>query len=111
MSWFGSLFGAGKQPQVTGARTPLELVISAAALVSNPTQVDQLLDKVRVLTASLEPGQQPAPADEHMLLGIYLQLETYLTTTEPLRRFTKEELRSRVAEELRHALEAYETKG
>ncbi|HSX28906.1 MAG TPA: hypothetical protein VLF60_05665 [Candidatus Saccharimonadales bacterium] len=108
MSFLKSLFG--QQPATaTQVRSVLDMVALTASLASNPTEIDPLLDKMRAITANLAPGQAPSPRDTEALLAIYLQLEQYMTTKEPLRTFTKEELRSRLTLELRQQLETFET--
>ncbi|HKU18848.1 MAG TPA: hypothetical protein VJP80_06270 [Candidatus Saccharimonadales bacterium] len=107
MSFLESLFGSNRG--VAGAmQSALELVTRTASLVSNPREVDPLLDNVREVTSRLKPGEHLSPADESKLFGVYLSLEQYLTIKEPLRSFTKDALRARITPALRAQLEAYE---
>ena len=108
MSFFSSLFGGGNatKEQIT---TALDMVTSSASLVSNIQAVDSILETVRVITAKLEPGQAPTKEEDQRLLQVYLRLEQYLMTKEPLRAFTKDELRARFSPELLDQLHAYET--
>jgi hypothetical protein len=111
MSFLGSLF---KRPEDTGlaaASTPLEVVMTAATLVSSPKEIDPVLDKVRGITVRVKPGEARKPEDTSVLWGVYLKVEEYLTVKEPLRSFTKDELRGRLRPELRNQIEAYEAKG
>ncbi len=84
--------------------TPTELVISTAILASNPQNIDPMLDRFRTMTATLGPDQTSRPGYNQTFIDIYLQLEAYLTTKEPLRTFTVEDLRSRLTPELRQAI-------
>jgi hypothetical protein len=49
-------------------------------------------------------------ADKARLPGIYLQSEQYLTKKEPIRTFTREELRAKITPDLLQRLSAYESK-
>lgn len=112
MSLFGSLFKSNDSPLSTEEiSSPLDLVTYAGSLASNPPDIDPLLDPVRKITAThpLESGL--SPADETELLKVYLELEVYLTSRDPIRTFTKEELRGRLSDSLSSKLATYETKG
>lgn len=103
MSFLTSLFGTSSRTQ---PQTTLDAITYAAGLVSNPDSIDKMLDEVRFITADLAPGQQPSPEENATLLRVYLQIEHFLATQEPLRTFTKQELRARLAPELRTQIEA-----
>lgn len=111
MSLLGSLFKTTDSPSAKVIMDPLELVTATANLASNQIGIDPLLDPVRKITAthSLETGL--SPADEAEVFGVYLELEAYLMTRDPIRTFTKEELRSRLDPELISKLAKHETKG
>ncbi|HEX3081889.1 MAG TPA: hypothetical protein VHQ86_01405, partial [Candidatus Saccharimonadia bacterium] len=47
----------------------------------------------------LGAGQKPTPAEDRELIGVYHTIEHYLTTEEPLRSFTKAELRHIITHE------------
>ena len=98
----------GSHTQRSTIAVPLEMVQYAAGLVSNPDSIDAILDKMRVITSGLTPGQQPSAEENKTLIQAYLQIEQFLTTKEPLRSFTKDELRARLAPELRSQIEEYE---
>lgn len=108
MSFLGSIFGSDSQQDATEIRTALDLVTYAANLTSNPSSIDLLLDTVRRITAGLAPGQSPSAENDQVLLGVYLKIEVYLTEEEPIRTFSKNELRHRLSANLRAQLEAYE---
>ena len=110
MSLFGSLFG-NNQPAAQAVDSPLDLATYAGSLASNPTAVDPILDRVRKITATHTVGQGLTARDEAELLDVYLDLEAYLTSSDPIRTFTKEELRGRLSNELQTKLNAHEAKG
>ena len=110
MSFLKSFFGSSQQISLTDAKTVLDLVTSTAALASNPAQIDPILDNLRAITSQVTPGQAVSDSNEPKIISIYLQLEKYLTAQEPIRSFTKEELRSRLAPELLQRVTAYEVK-
>jgi hypothetical protein len=97
MQWIKNLLGG---PQRGNISTILDMVIYAAGLVSDPRQIDPLLDKVRGLTSSLKPGQELARDQEALLVGVYLELEDYLVTKEPVRSFSREVLRRHLNSDL-----------
>jgi hypothetical protein len=111
MSLFGTLFGTGQHSVMQEIRTALDLVTHTGGLASNPADIDPLLDKVRAITATKSIEEGLSPADEETLFGVYLGLENYLATRDPIRTYTKEELRSRINEDLLSKLTKYETKG
>ncbi len=84
--------------------TYLDAVTYAASLVSNPSDVDTTLDKVRQITANLKPGQTVTTAQKSTLVEVYKELETYLVTKEPLRQLTRADLRARLSEDFQQAL-------
>lgn len=87
----------------------LDVVTYIAELVSQPAEIDVHLDKVRQITAAHEPGTDLSTKDKATLIGVYLQLENYLTTEESLRKLTKEDLRIRLPEDFRTALTSSST--
>lgn len=90
--------------------TAIDMVTSTAALVSNSRDIDPLLDKVRLITVKLQPGAQLSDEDQSNLILVYLRLEDYLTVQERVRRYTREELRSRFDAQLLKLLTDEETK-
>lgn len=111
MSLLHTLFGGTQDTTILGTlHTPLDMVIHAASLVSNPSGIDPLLDQVRAMTAELSSGEHVSKVDEQRLVNIYLRIEDYLVTEEPLRVFQKDELRESLAPELLQILSVYENK-
>jgi hypothetical protein len=109
MAFLRSFFGGNKTNELAETKkTPLDMVIYASGLVSDPHLIDPLLDEVRIISANAGSDQTTTPADTQKLLNVYLQLEGHLTTKEPLRSFTKQELRTHFTPELLQQLETYE---
>jgi len=94
--------GRTSQPnnRVTVILTPqqeLDIVLYVANLVSNPTDIDLVLDRVRDITSRLQPGQPLSGSDREQLKRVYKELEDYLLHQDPLRVFTQQELRERIS--------------
>lgn len=112
MTFWTALTGRGTdQSNLSDASTVVSMVIATAGLASNTAAVDPYLDTVRSITARLVPGEQPSRSDEDKLLDVYEHLEAYLITQDPLRHFSKTELRRRLSPALYDRLQQYETKG
>lgn len=79
----------------------LDVVTYTASLATNKDDIDPILDKVRSLTAKMTPGQPLTPDDEKTLGTVYLELEDYLVEREPLRKFTRENVRQQVIDRFR----------
>lgn len=108
MSFFSSLFGGEKQ-STAQVGTMLELTNYAASLASNMGSVDPFLDEVRRITATTAQPQGSLSADDsRSLINVYLQIEDYLVNKEPIRSFSRDELRVHIIPELRQQIESYE---
>lgn len=108
MGWLTSLLGQGQQQVLGPDATFLDVVVYIAGLASRPTEVDPILDPVRELTARLAPDEPLTEAHEDTLCVVYLNLERYLTTKEPLRTFTRQELRNHLGTALAGRLQQFE---
>jgi hypothetical protein len=84
-------------PTILTPLQELDIVLYVANLVSNPTDIDIVLDDVRTITSRLQPGQAPTAQDIVVLDKVYSRLEDYLLHQDALRVFTVEELRGRIA--------------
>lgn len=73
----------------------IDVMIYVAGLASNPHQIDQPLNALRQVTATLPAGGAAAldAKQEARLATAYQQIEDYLVTAEPLREFTRPGLR------------------
>jgi len=109
MSFIRSFFGADRKREAKDINTALDMVTYAASLVSNPDEIDPTLDRVRAISASLNPGQPVSPSDTQALFDVYLQIEAHLATKEVIRTFTAQDLRAKFSPQIRQQLEAYIT--
>jgi hypothetical protein len=71
----------------------LDIVLYVASLVSNPADIDTVLDNVRIITSRLQPGQALPAEDQRTLAIVYRKIENYLVSSDPLRAFSQDELR------------------
>ncbi len=106
MGFLSSLLGKSSAP--AKPQSLLDSIVYMAGLVSAPASIDVALDQVRQVTSSLQPGQEPSVTQNQMLLKAYLQLEDYLTSREPLRTFSKEDIRQRLSPEVKNLIATYE---
>lgn len=97
MAWLSSFFGTQRKRPTSKQATLLDVVMYAASLVSNPRDIDPMLDKVREMTSRLKPGEQLSSDDEKTLGAIYGELEHYLVEQEQIRKFTADEVRKKVS--------------
>lgn len=76
-------------------RDYIDSIVAVAGLVSQPKEVDSVLDPFRLITANAGKGQALSPTDKQQVVQTFTQLETYLTQKDPVRTFNKEEIASR----------------
>lgn len=107
MSFLSSFFGSSSGSSLANAKSIVDVITDMASLASNPKDIDPLLDDVRHITARLQPGEVLSAPDQAALLKVYVQLEDYLTTREPIRTFTREDLRKRLHGDMRAQIESY----
>ncbi len=86
-----------KSKEIGSGPLELEIVLYVAGLISNPTEVDVILDDVRLITAGSHPAQHLSSKDQQTLGKVYIQLEDYLVHKDALRIFTLDGLRSSIA--------------
>jgi hypothetical protein len=79
-------------------RAFVESVTGTAELASRPEDIDRTLDGLRAITANIGTGGvQLTETQRAELVQVYERLEEYLIASDPLRSFTREELRGRLA--------------
>lgn len=88
---FNRLTRAVEQQQPNG--TIIDVLIYMAGLASQPRAVEPLMDPLRVVTASYVPGRPLTDKSLAQLAATYENVESYLITKEPLRKFTRDDLR------------------
>lgn len=79
----------GKHPQPSA----LDVISHVASLASNPSDIDAILDDMRVVTSRIEAGKAPENEDEGKLTEVYKRLVIYLTRQDPLRQYTDASIR------------------
>jgi hypothetical protein len=84
--------------------TPIQVVSYVARMASDPSAIDVILDKVREISALQNPKSNLSATEQAKIIAAYREIETYLTTKEPLRRYTVEDIRSLLPEQFRHLL-------
>lgn len=103
---FKNFFGTSHESEIM--TTALDLAKAAAGLASNPSDIDALIHDIQQISS--KPQALLSQKDEETLFDIYLQIEHYLMTSDPLRKFDKAELRSKASQGLHMRLEAYENR-
>lgn len=103
---FKNFFGTSQQSEIM--TTALDLATTAAGFASNTDDIAPLLREIQMISDQLPPGALLTPEDEESLFEVYLKLEHYLITADPIRKFNKMELRDKASRGLRARLEAYE---
>ncbi|HEX6258252.1 MAG TPA: hypothetical protein VFZ48_02115 [Candidatus Saccharimonadales bacterium] len=88
--------------------TALDLAKTAAGYASNQGDIASSLYEIERISNQSSSVALLSPKDELTLLDVYLQIEHYLMTADPIRTFNKEELRNKASRGLRARLEAYE---
>jgi hypothetical protein len=78
------------------SRAFLESIANVAKLASEPQKVAPMLDGLRHVTSTLQPGKPLTYEQRTELAAAYLKLESYLMWDDPLRTFTRQELRQHV---------------
>jgi hypothetical protein len=86
----------------------LDLAKTAAGFVSNQNAIEPLTYQMKQISSQPTFGALLTHGDEDALFNIYLQIERYLTTSDPIRTFNKQELRNKASIGLRARLEDYE---
>lgn len=94
-----------EMPTGKGTITSVDIVISVAGLASNLQALDKILDPMRQITALHESEKQLSEAQQSTLAKVYLQVEDYLTTQEPLRKFEQRDLRQMIELQFKDAVD------
>lgn len=101
---FKNFFGTPGQSEIM--TTALDLATTAASLASNPADIEPLINQIDLISSRSDA--MLSAKDEALLFDIYLKIERYLLTSDPIRKFNKEELRAKASRGLHARLEAYE---
>ena len=79
-------------------RSVIDTITYLASLVSQPREVDDMLDPLRYITANIGPSKSLTPDNVAELNQVQAQLEDYLIHREPFQKFTPETLHARIAD-------------
>ncbi len=101
-------YGAQNLDNLEANGTFIDAVTYAASLVSTPAAIDSALDKLRVITSNLKSDMALTAEEKMVLVRLYLEIERYLTTKEPLRQVTRQQLRSHLTYDFQQALKSTE---
>lgn len=83
----------------------VDSIIAVAQLTSSPKDIDDILDDLRMLTSTAGPGRQFNADEKQRLLDVYRRLEVYFVrNADPLRTFTRDQLRQYVTPAFRKLL-------
>jgi hypothetical protein len=104
---FKNFFGSSQQSEIM--TTALDLATTAAGFASNKNDIAPLLYELKLVSSRSSSGGLLTQQDEEAIFDIYLKLENYLTTADPIRKFDRTELRNKASRGLRARLEAYES--
>ena len=88
--------------------TALDLANTAAGFASNQSDIEPLLYRIKQISNQPSSSTLLSPENEALLFNVYLEIEKYLMTSDPIRTFSKEELRNKASRGLRARLEDYE---
>lgn len=87
------LAAAPKEGQPERAASSVDILITVAGLVSRPSDVDVIMDDVRIISAKLGDSKTLSPKEQAKLGQAYIRLETFLVNDEPVRKFNALDLR------------------
>lgn len=99
-------FGSGQRPEIM--TNALDLARTASGFASNQKDIEPLVYQINRIANQPSSSTLLTPEDEARLFRIYLEIEHYLMTADPIRTFNKEELRDKASRGLRARLEDYE---
>jgi len=94
---------AGSAGEVA-SRDYIDSILNIVALVSKPKEIDPALDGLRLITSNLDANKPLSAQEKQRLMDTYYKVETYLMKNDPLRVFTKEEIRSRTTPSFQNLL-------
>ncbi len=95
-----SFFGKPLTPLTKTQISSVDIVTYTASLASQPREIDEILDEVRLITSRARTDESMNATDNERLLQVYLKVEQYLLTKETVRVFTKDSLRQDIAQKL-----------
>jgi len=73
------------------------IIMYMTNLVSNPEDISDIMDEVHLFSSKMLADPSLSPEDLKKVRGLYIKLEEYLLHCDPIRVFTQDELRARIA--------------
>jgi hypothetical protein len=79
--------------------TSVDIIVYVAGLAADPAKINDALDKMRAITARMPAGHplELSQSDQRTLKEVYVSIENYLATSDPLREYQKDKLRAAVS--------------
>jgi hypothetical protein len=78
----------------------VDIIVHASRMASDRTKIEEYLDEMRMVTSHLQPGTAPSAEDQQRLRAVYLNVEKFLVTSDPLRAFSQDQLRAELSRRL-----------
>lgn len=72
--------------------SPVDVIISIAELASQPSEIDPILDDLRIVTLHNPDPRHLSEPDQVKLADIFTKLKQYLLKQEPLKKITNEDI-------------------
>lgn len=111
MNTLRSFLGTAEYESRARYNSSLDIVMYTAFLASDPRAIDLTMDSVRIITARMDSAKRNlSQQDVKQLERVYFDLENYLTNNEPLRAYTKDTIREKIAKKFQigtDGIEAY----
>lgn len=74
----------------------INIIVYTMGMASDPAKADALVDDMRVITSRIDSEETLTPQDQTTLLRVYRRLEDYLVNDEPLRSFSRQQIRQNI---------------
>ncbi len=106
-----SIIGAPAAAKANATKaTSIDIILYTEGLATNHDAIDDIVDDLRMVTSHMHSSTATiTPEDQLTLLETYRKLENYLTTQDPLRKLTVDEVRSGVERSLSVTPESHDT--
>ncbi len=96
-AYYFKLINQEQEPVASPQQISLvDIIVFEASLVSSLAQINPLLDPMRLITAT-NGTQAPSTQQQTTLYEVYAAIEHFLVEKEPIRQFTTDSLRQRIA--------------
>lgn len=93
---FSRMYAYPKKAKTHVQPSIVEIITYTASLVTKPADIDSALNGLREVTSKLKPNAALGPQDQSRLKKVYLDIEQYIITREPVLKLTQQTLRQRI---------------